>query len=225
MPKDYYIILGIGRGADLGQIKQAYRTIAKTCHPDLAPAPDPEKFREIQEAYETLSDRDSRRRYDDRLEHDEVPVRVARKPKRGRQRLEPLRRRRRPMDMPGLFDSAVEEFFEGALPGFALREKSGPTPKDLYFEVVLSPAEAREGCMAPIHFPVIEPCPGCRQGDFGDPFFCPTCGGAGRVRGERRFSLSIPPNTPHGTSVGLSLEDIGLPGVGLHVNVVIDPSM
>ena len=64
MTRDYYVILGISRGADPGQIKQAYRKIAKQCHPDAAPAGDPHRFREVQEAYETLSDQNRRRRYD-----------------------------------------------------------------------------------------------------------------------------------------------------------------
>jgi DnaJ-class molecular chaperone len=56
-----------------------------------------------------------------------------------------------------------------------------------------------------------------------DEFFCPACFGRGSVSTEREFSLSIPPRTASGTAVSLSLEDIGLRGVQLHVEVQVDP--
>ncbi|MBW1697272.1 MAG: hypothetical protein JRH18_00705 [Deltaproteobacteria bacterium] len=49
--------------------------------------------------------------------------------------------------------------------------------------------------------------------------------GSGRIRGEREFSLSIPPNVKHGTEVSVSLEDIGLKGAYLHSVILIDPNM
>jgi hypothetical protein len=63
--KDYYVILGISSGATLADIKRAYRRLAKQYHPDVNAAPDAaERFRELTEAYDTLSDPDRRRRYD-----------------------------------------------------------------------------------------------------------------------------------------------------------------
>ena len=57
MPKDYYIVLGVSRGADLNKIKKAYRVTAKKYHPDAsASAESHEKFLELREAYETLVD-------------------------------------------------------------------------------------------------------------------------------------------------------------------------
>jgi DnaJ-class molecular chaperone len=70
--------------------------------------------------------------------------------------------------------------------------------------------------------PVVENCPRCGKTGFWGDFFCPVCRGEGRVRGEREFSLSIPPNTRHGTRVRLSLEDIGLKNVNLHILVTVE---
>src|SRR5437763_738530 len=63
---DFYILLGIERGATLNDIKRAYRRLARKHHPDINPGDRlaEQKFRQIAEAYETLSDPDRRRRYD-----------------------------------------------------------------------------------------------------------------------------------------------------------------
>ena len=64
--RDYYAVLGVGKQADAQQIKQAYRRLARRHHPDLNPGDREaaERFKEIGEAYEVLSDPERRRRYD-----------------------------------------------------------------------------------------------------------------------------------------------------------------
>src|ERR1051326_950513 len=63
--KDYYKTLGVDRKADDKTIKSAYRRVARKHHPDVAKGNDTaDKFKEIAEAYEVLSDPEKRRRYD-----------------------------------------------------------------------------------------------------------------------------------------------------------------
>ncbi|MCA9972135.1 MAG: J domain-containing protein [Anaerolineales bacterium] len=64
--KDYYQTLGVGRNANEKEIKKAYRKLARQYHPDKNPgnAAAEEKFKEINEAYEVLSDSDKRQKYD-----------------------------------------------------------------------------------------------------------------------------------------------------------------
>jgi molecular chaperone DnaJ len=71
MPRDYYEVLGVQRGADDGEIKKAFRRLARELHPDVnSHDPDAEeKFKEAAEAYEVLSDSDRRATYD-RYGHD-----------------------------------------------------------------------------------------------------------------------------------------------------------
>ena len=63
--RDYYDVLGVGKSASQDDIKKAYRTLAKKYHPDLNKAPDAEaKFKEVQEAYDILSDSNKKQLYD-----------------------------------------------------------------------------------------------------------------------------------------------------------------
>src|SRR5215207_4254207 len=73
MKRDYYEVLGLQRGASDGEIKKAFRKLARELHPDVN-AHDPEaeeKFKEAAEAYEVLSDAERRQAYD-RFGHDGV---------------------------------------------------------------------------------------------------------------------------------------------------------
>jgi DnaJ-class molecular chaperone len=62
--RDYYAVLGVARDSSEGDIKRAFRELARKHHPDVNPADGGEAFREINEAYAVLSDRDARARYD-----------------------------------------------------------------------------------------------------------------------------------------------------------------
>lgn len=219
MARNHYVVLGIERCADIGQIKNAYRRIAKQLHPDRAcPSADAERFMEAKDAYETLADAERRRRYDDQLTLRESAPRITRTPESLRDRSQLYREGslRRPL---------IDEFFERWAPEVHRRPRRRGGEKNIYLEVILSPRESREGGLFPIQIPDLAPCPQCLPGGILEEFFCPACGGNRCVSVERSFSLSIPPRTAGGTSVALSLEDIGLRGVRLHVEIRVDPRL
>lgn len=64
--RDYYEVLGVDRNATDEEIKKAFRKAAKTCHPDLNPGDKAaeQKFKEVNEAYSVLSDKEKKQRYD-----------------------------------------------------------------------------------------------------------------------------------------------------------------
>lgn len=216
MAKNYYVTLGISRGANQNQIKKAYRRIAKKVHPDTTQSIDAQKFREAREAYETLADEDTRRQYDATLKLQPSPVRIA-------SVTDEIMQRSSAIEEMNRFESFMDEFFEGFVPGFFHKERYRPPKKDLYYEVILSPSEAMNGGLFPIKVPVIEICPRCHQTGFMESFFCRDCVGRGYRQAEREFSLSIPPRTSHGTEATICLEDIGLPDANLFVRVHVDP--
>ncbi len=63
MARDYYDILGVGKGASDDDIKKAFRKLAHQYHPDK-PGGDAEKFKEINQAYQVLGDAEKRKKYD-----------------------------------------------------------------------------------------------------------------------------------------------------------------
>lgn len=72
-----YRILGLKETATEGEIRRAYRRAVRLSHPDYSGETDASRFREIQRAYEVLSDPTARKRYDqDRQETEDVPVRI-----------------------------------------------------------------------------------------------------------------------------------------------------
>ena len=64
--RDYYEVLGVGRNADAKEIKRAYRKLAKKYHPDMNPGDKQaeQKFKEVTEAYNVLSDSEKKKLYD-----------------------------------------------------------------------------------------------------------------------------------------------------------------
>ena len=69
--KSFYDVLGVSKDASEAEIKKAFRSLAVKCHPDSGG--DEEKFKEISEAYETLSHPDKRREYDQMLQFGGIP--------------------------------------------------------------------------------------------------------------------------------------------------------
>ncbi|MBN2494709.1 MAG: J domain-containing protein [Deltaproteobacteria bacterium] len=224
MAQDFYVVLGVSRDADLRQIRSAYRQLVKIYHPDAAPQP-PERFLEVKQAYETLKDAESRQAHDSMLEtgrsrraHGEplVVSRSERAPAVARSD-----RSRLQEEAEGLF-TELDEFFAGWIPGLFTRGRTASRQKDLYVELVLSPAEARTGGMIPLSIPVETPCDECGGLGIQQALSCPACRGRGRLVDHHQIEISVPPGVTDGTQARLSLADIGLPKVDLIAYVTVE---
>ena len=166
--RDYYEILGVSRGATDEEIKKAYRRMAFQYHPDRnKDRGAEEKFKEINEAYEVLSDPQKRSNYD-RFGH------------AGPQGFDGF-------DMGG-FGDIFNAFFEGVSRG---RRSTAEPGTDLRYNVEISFEEAAFGCEKEIEIERIELCSACRGAGSkpgSEPVKCPNCGGTGEIR-RSQYSL------------------------------------
>ena len=181
--RDYYEVLGVDRGADEATIKSAYRKLAKKNHPDVNPGDKEaeERFKEINEAYQVLSNPQKRAQYD-QFGHD-GPQGGFGGGGYG--------------DFSGFgggfggFEDIFSSFFTG---GGSSARSNGPVPgDDLRYDLTLSFEEAALGCEKEINLVRDEECPECRgsgakPGSSVDT--CSTCGGSGQER--------VVSNTPFG---------------------------
>ncbi|MCX8043960.1 MAG: DnaJ domain-containing protein [Desulfobacterota bacterium] len=213
MHKDYYVLLGVSRDADIQTIKKAYRDIVKKYHPDTAQSgEDTEKFLEIKKAYETLSDPEKRRHYDKKRAHDRAMA---------------YRRSTQPFKAP--VEDLVEWYAQGtaavedvAAPVFSSNEQDSKRDTHLAVEIILSPREAAEGGRFPLIVPIQKPCPRCRGAGILGACVCVSCKGRGSLQYERTVMVNIPPHIRSGAEFMFSLEDIGLPKVVVHATVYVD---
>jgi molecular chaperone DnaJ len=177
--RDYYDVLGVRRDADAGEVKKAFRKLARECHPDVNPGdPDCEaQFKEAAEAYEVLSDDDSRAAYD-RYGFDGL---------RGRNMTD--------FEHVG-FNDLFNVFFGGGMFDSALRDAGGmwgaatgnaPAPRgdDVEVSLDLTFAEAVFGVKKDVEVTADAACESCsgsgaRPGTGRES--CPQCRGSGRMR-------------------------------------------
>jgi molecular chaperone DnaJ len=174
--RDYYDVLGVGRQATGDDIKKAFRRLARQYHPDVNNSPDAEaKFKELNEAYEVLSDRDKRSVYD-RFGHTG--------PQAGFGGFG---------DFSGFggFEDIFESVFGGMRTGTSARR--GPAKgADLRHDLSIDFEEAVFGCEHEISVFRHEACTNC-QGSGAEPgtqpIRCPQCSGTGEVRRQQQTFL------------------------------------
>src|SRR5207247_928895 len=156
---DYYALLGVSRSATDEQIRSAYRKLARQYHPDVNSAPDAgERFKQITEAYEVLTDAQRRQRYD-----------------------------MFGSTTGGFGDFGIGDLFETFFGGdLRRREPRGPMRgADLRMEIEIDLLDAVQGRERVINVPRLETCERCR-GSGAEPgssiSTCATCNGRGQGR-------------------------------------------
>jgi len=199
--RDYYEVLGVSRSASDAELKKAYRQMAKKYHPDLHPGDqDAEaKFKEVNEAYEVLSDKSKRQRYDQFGFAGVDPNYGAGGPGGGFGGFD-----MGDIDLGDLFGS----FFGGGFGGAARANPNAPRKGEtLRSSVTISFEEAAFGCEKEVTVARTETCQsckgsGCAPGTTAE--ICPDCRGTGTIRIQRgggafTFSTSAPCTRCRGT--------------------------
>ena len=195
--RDYYEVLGIGKNATDAEIKSAYRKLAKKYHPDLNPGNKEaeEKFKEVNEANDVLSDPQKRQRYD-QFGFAGVDPNYAAANGGG---AGGFGGGFGGVDLGDIFGDIFGGGFGGGFGGFG--GGSSPRPAnaprkghDIQASVILTFEEAAHGCSKKITINRQETCPDC--GGTGaakgtSPETCPDCGGRGYVVTQQRTPFGV----------------------------------
>jgi molecular chaperone DnaJ len=199
---DYYKILGVGKNASDDEIKKSYRKLARQYHPDRNSGDKKaeERFKEISQAHDVLSDPDKRKSYDrgtGPFGGFGVPGGFD------------------PSSFSGGFGDILSDLFgrsggggraQGGVRGGQPRQARG---RDLETEVSLGFEQAVNGAQVPLAVPTSQPCPTCKGSGAKPgtvPKVCPVCNGRGlESQSQGIFSMSQPCSNCHGS--GTVIED------------------
>jgi DnaJ-class molecular chaperone len=229
--RDYYEVLGVSRSASADEIKTAYRKLARKFHPDLNPGDKAaeERFKELQEAYDTLSDAENRKLFDKYGENWKAVKQGGGAPPSGREGT-----RTTGDSQSGEFDFSgfdfggmggggagfdiFEEMFSGSGAGRAGRGRQRRRRErgdDVEAQLELTLEEAHRGGRRTLQMQAAETCPTCNGtglvGDAGDKT-CPACGGSGQVLKPKTIEVNIPAGVRDGSTVRLA----GQGGAGMN---------
>jgi DnaJ-class molecular chaperone len=207
--KDYYQTLGVPKTAAEKDIKSAYRKLARKWHPDANPNNQKEaeeKFKEIQEAYEVLSDPEKRRKYDVLGSDWQRAAQNAAQHRQQRQ------------SSPNDFDAGVNfgagttgfsDFFDMFFSGIGRRPQPGPNfgaqrGDDLETTLDLTLPEAYSGGSKHVTLQIEDVCPTCHGTGTERNRVCSRCGGTGRVLQTKSFDVTIPKGVREGQRIRLA---------------------
>lgn len=182
--RDYYEVLGISKGASDDEIKKAYRQLAKKYHPDMNPG-DKEaeaRFKEVNEAYEVLSDKQKKARYD-QYGHAGVDPSFGAGGYQGYG-----------FDDIDLGD--IGDLFSSFFGGGGRRQNPNAPRRgsDISASVAISFEEAARGCQKQVNVRMVTACEECRgtgaeKGTSPKP--CPVCHGSGQERRQQRTPFGV----------------------------------
>jgi molecular chaperone DnaJ len=214
--KDYYSILGVNRNASEKEIKQAFRRLARKHHPDVNPGDKDaeERFKQVSEAYEVLSDKEKRKKYDQFGDQWQYADQFAKSGGRGT----PFQG----FDFGDIFggggktysysfsgggegfDSLLDELLRGRRAGTYTRRTRPTRGRDIEHPVEVTLEEAFSGTSRILSLQGEEPCTTCHGGGRIQNALCSVCQGQGTVSRTKRLEVKIPAGVKTGSRVRMA---------------------
>lgn len=224
--KDYYKILGVAKSAGADDIKKAFRKLARKYHPDVNPGDKKaeEKFKEINEAYEVLSDSDKRHKYDTLGPNWADQFGPGAGFGAGRRGAGGFRGTPFNFDTSSNFSDFFETLFGNSASGMGTSGTSGTSGTrarsdfrrragdNIEQPVEVTLQEAYVGGTRTFTIQSTEVCPICRGvGEIGGKS-CTNCSGQGQLVRNKRIQVKIPAGVDNGSKIRVAGE--GQPGIG-----------
>ena len=185
--RDYYEVLGVDKNATQDEIKSAYRKLAKQYHPDLNKSPDaPEKFKEVQEAYEVLGNADKQYDQFGHAAFDNNGTNGFQGGFNGFQGAD--------FGDFGDIGDIFSSFFGGGASTSSRRSNMPRNGEDRVIQVNLSFDDAVKGTKVDIPLEYVDTCPHCHGTGAENPSdvtTCPTCRGTGHVRTRKTTIFGV----------------------------------
>ena len=218
MKNNYYETLGVTPDSDMREIKTAYRNLARKYHPDMAEG-NINKFKEINEAYETLSNERKRMQYNmlfgfyrktpppgEPKPERQTRQEAKKEPKREAPKTEPKRENKKEAPKTKKFSAHHEKnIFEEIFSSKS--EKQEPqNGSDLTADISITISEAKNGTSKVVNIIHTEQCPKCRGRKFINGSYCTECNGTGETSKQRKLTVKIPPNIKHETKLRIKGE-------------------
>ena len=200
--KDYYSILGVARNAGEPDIKQAYRKLARKYHPDVNPGDKSaeERFKQINEAYEVLSNTEKRRKYDqfgDQWQYADQFARAGRQPPH-----QDFGQGGTSFRFGGGED--LGSLFGDLFGGFRSRRTRPRRGRDIEHPVEVTLEEAYHGTQRTIALQSQQACSVCKGTGQIQNLPCSTCRGSGAVSSVKRLEVKIPAGVADGARVRIA---------------------
>jgi curved DNA-binding protein len=228
--RDYYEVLGAPHTATAEEIKKRYRKLAHKHHPDVNPGDKSaeDRFKELNEAYEVLSDPEKRKRYDQ----------LGQNWKGGADFTPPPGWKGAPADFGGNyseensagdFSDFFETLFGGGRGSHARRGGAGFAKRgsNVEAEISLTLEEAHRGATRKFSLEAAEICTNCGGKGAKDNKVCASCGGRGSVHRPRAFEVDIPPGVRDGSVIRLAGQGEaganGAPPGDFYLHVALEP--
>ncbi|MBR2386574.1 DnaJ domain-containing protein [bacterium] len=202
MARNYYEILEVKENASIEEIKSSYKRLVKKYHPDISKVENAEKiFKEINEAFDTLSDEVKKLKYDtlngimpNSKEEKEIK-KEAKKENKTEEKKEPPKKKREN------FGDFVNKFFE--------EKESKPRPtkgENINMTIEITPKEAIDGVVKKINIVHSEKCPKCLGKKFANGTKCTNCDGSGEITIRKKVTVRIPKNPKQNSTLKIKNE-------------------